>query len=220
MMTSTAFRPSSAAGIRRRDGATGFTLAELLVAMTLLGLISVALFGGLRFGTKAWEAGIQRADSFSDVEVVQSLLRRQLDRAVSFPVADQKVSFAGAEERLQFSAPAASQFGPAGFYRFELLAVSDVGRKDLVMRWRVERFDLEESDIEATERILLENIAALEFAYYGDPERSRDHDWQDEWEEADLPPGLISVKIVFPDGDDRVWPELIAAPRLGHNDLL
>ena len=33
----------------------GFTLVELLVATTLLALLSVVLFGGLRFGARAWE---------------------------------------------------------------------------------------------------------------------------------------------------------------------
>ena len=33
----------------------GFTLIELLVSMTLLGFVFVILFGGLRFGSRAWE---------------------------------------------------------------------------------------------------------------------------------------------------------------------
>ena len=42
-------------GHHRHRSEAGFTLIELLVALTLLGLISVVLFGGLRFGTRAWE---------------------------------------------------------------------------------------------------------------------------------------------------------------------
>ncbi len=34
----------------------GFTLVELLVAMTLLAFLSITLFGGLRFGARSWEA--------------------------------------------------------------------------------------------------------------------------------------------------------------------
>jgi prepilin-type N-terminal cleavage/methylation domain-containing protein len=33
----------------------GLTLLELLVAITLLGLLMAALFGGLRLGARAWE---------------------------------------------------------------------------------------------------------------------------------------------------------------------
>ena len=38
----------------------GFTLVELLVAITLLALVSAALFGGLRFGARAWESATSR----------------------------------------------------------------------------------------------------------------------------------------------------------------
>ena len=203
----------------RRSAAAGFTLAELLVAMTLLGLISVALFGGLRFGARAWEVGMQRADDQSQVEAVQNVLRRQLERAVSFALADQTTSFNGDGERLEFSAPAASQFGPSGFYRFELLTVSDRGRDDLILRWRVERSDLEESGIEPEERVLLVDVAGLEFGYFGDPERSFEPDWQEEWQDVDLPPDLIAVRIGFPEGDERDWPELVVAPRLSLNTV-
>ncbi len=37
--------------------ADGFTLVELLIAMTLVAMLSVLLFGGLRFGTRAADRG-------------------------------------------------------------------------------------------------------------------------------------------------------------------
>ena len=77
----------------RSRSTAGFTLVELLVAMTLIGLISVALFGGLRFGARAWEAGNERAESFSQLEVVQSLLRRELNLADSLLGSDGRFSF-------------------------------------------------------------------------------------------------------------------------------
>lgn len=84
----------------------GFTLVELPVAMTLLGLIFVALFGGLRFGTRTWEVGNERSEAFAEVEVVQSLLRRQLAQAVMLRVPKgHEPVFLGEEDRLGFAAP-------------------------------------------------------------------------------------------------------------------
>ena len=40
---------------RSKSSQFGFTLIELLIALTLFGLLSVALLGGLRFGTRVWK---------------------------------------------------------------------------------------------------------------------------------------------------------------------
>ncbi len=71
----------SASEDRARARAAGFTLIELLVALTLVGLISVALFGGLRFGARVWEEGALHSARLAEIETVQSLLRRQLAQA-------------------------------------------------------------------------------------------------------------------------------------------
>ena len=45
--------------------AAGFTLVEILVAITLLGLLMAALFGGVQLGVRAWEASEARLDDSS-----------------------------------------------------------------------------------------------------------------------------------------------------------
>ncbi len=93
-----------------RAGA-GFTLIELLVALTLLGLVSVVLFGGLRFGTRAWEAGNARAERLAEVQAVQAVLRRRIAQAVlpedagaESAFSDSPAAFAGEEDSLRFVA--------------------------------------------------------------------------------------------------------------------
>lgn len=202
----------------------GFTLVELLVAMTLIGLLFVALFGGLRFGTRVWEAGVERGEDFAEVEVTQALLRRQLDQLLPLPVPDQQeqeISFSGEQERLTFTAPAPSQFGLGGIYYFDLFAERAEPGQRLVLRWQLYRPDRDEpfNEEESQQRTLLENIEAVQFGYYGDPEqfeigeRLDKGEWRERWVGADLPPQLIAVRIVFPENDSRYWPELIIAPR-------
>jgi len=207
---------------RRTNG--GFTLVELLVAMTLIGLLFVALFGGLRFGARVWEAGVDRSEEFAEVEVTQALLRRQLDQLLPLPGLDQEdqaISFSGDQERLIFTAPAPSQFGLGGVYYFDLFAERAEQGQRLVLRWQLYRPDRDEpfNDEESQQRTLLENIETVEFSYYGDPElfeigeRIDTGEWRERWVEAALPPQLIAVRIAFPENDTRYWPELIIAPR-------
>ena len=214
-------RATNVAG-RRPD--RGFTLVELLVAMTLIGLMFVALFGGLRFGARVWEAGVERSAEFAEVEVTQALLRRQLDQLLPLPgleEQDQEITFQGEQERLVFTAPAPTQFGLGGVYYFDLFAErADPGRR-LVLRWQLYRPDRDEpfNDEESDQRTLLENVESVEFSYYGDPEqfeigeRLDAGEWRERWVGAALPPQLIAVRVSFPDNDRRYWPELIIAPR-------
>lgn len=183
--------------------------------MTLIGLISVALFGGLRFGTRAWEAGSQRVESFTQLEIVQSLLRRELDLSVSLLGSDGRFSFEGEPERVRFTAPGPANFGLGGYYLFELSGRADGARQDLLLRWRIYRAEQEVrlDDEETEERALLEGIESLEIRYFGDPEGQGESDWEDEWVDQERPPGLIGIQITFPEDDDRTWPTLIIAPR-------
>lgn len=207
-----------------RGAGGGFTLVELLVAMTLIGLMFVALFGGLSFGTRVWETGVERGENLAEVEVTQALLRRQLDQLIPLPGLEdrQEISFLGEADRLTFTAPAPSQFGLGGIYVFELFAErAEQGQQRLVMRWELYRPDRDQAfDEKSTRRTLLENIETLQFGYYGDPRefagngRSDNADWRERWVEAALPPRLIAVRVGFPENDARYWPELTIAPRM------
>jgi prepilin-type N-terminal cleavage/methylation domain-containing protein len=90
----------------------GFTLIELLVSMTLLGLVFVLLFGGLRFGMRAWEHSTVAADTSDSIRTVQGLLRTELERICPrriFPPAGQdapaRVLFSGTPRGVAFLGP-------------------------------------------------------------------------------------------------------------------
>ncbi len=196
----------------------GFTLVELLVAMTLIGLIYIALFGGLRFGARTWEAGNARSEVSSQIEVTQSLVRRQLAQAIvlsGFRRGD--YTFEGEAERLRFTAPGMSQVGVGGIYLFELFTEDSESNRRLVLRWRLFRPDQDPDspleDEERKTRVLLDGIEGLRLEYFGDPEDSDDAQWLTSWNGVDVLPELVSVRLELPQDDARRWPELMVAPR-------
>ncbi len=64
---------------RRAD--SGFTLMELLISITIMGVILTIIMAGLRIGTRAWETGTRDVESHQRLQIVLSLVKNQLAAA-------------------------------------------------------------------------------------------------------------------------------------------
>ena len=217
------------AGACRRTAERGFTLLELLVAITLLGLLMAALFGGLRLGARVWESAEARLDASARVQVVQEFLRQRLAAALPLEVMmlaeDGRLGFAfrGTAEELRFAGPLPEHLG-AGIYLMQLTLAeggAEGERRDLVLRWQPldPAGDSPERPPEPDERVLVEGVEALELAYFGALDPREPADWWPEWTEQDAFPGLVRVQLRFAPGDRRHWPELIVQPMVDRSFL-
>ena len=207
----------------RRSGrparSPGFTLLELLLAITLLGLIAVMLAGGIRLGARVWETGEEHAEELARLEVVQGFLRRQLSQAHPLALPNngsrRRYAFEGGPERLQFAALAPPQFGLGGFSLLTLDLDEGEQGKRLRLGWRLYHPEMAErpGPGEGRETVLAEGVAGIAFSYYGAPRRGEPPQWRDRWEGKRELPRLVRLRLEFADG--RYWPELVVAPRVG-----
>lgn len=204
----------------------GFTLIEILIAMTLLGLLMAMLFGGLRLGTRAWEASDVRSADLARLEAVQGFIRRALTGA--YPLvntgdddAKRKITFTGGAQAVAFTALMPAHFGVGGFYTITLAVEDGVDGARLVFRRQLYRSGNEEAPppppagtIEEKEKILLDGFSKAEFSYFGASGSDETPSWQDEWQDPKSLPDLVRLSVTFADGDARSWPELVIAPRI------
>jgi general secretion pathway protein J len=191
----------------KRHNEQGFTLIELLISLTLLGLLLMLLYGGLHFGVRAWERTTTQDEASQTQDIAQSLLRRELERIcvhlaptpADAPNAAPRIHFDGTQEHMRILAPMPDASGAQRCAPLALIVVPVGGLKTLM-------FSLRDG---SRQTALLRKAQDIQFSY-----QQEGGIWRSDWRGQPRLPVLIRVRVTFPPGDRRFWPELFIAPRL------
>jgi general secretion pathway protein J len=203
----------------------GFTLVELLVALTLFGVLMTMLFMEFRLGIRSADKVTEAIDKSSTLPILHDFLRAQLAAAqpiVKDGASDEILWFDGQSEKVDFIGIPPNALSGAlsggGLQRFsiELLKAGggprDRGRH-LVLRRRLyqgKQFKAEGDYDEPL--VLLADVASLQLGYFGAADPARAPAWQDTWREMPRLPSLIRLRLTLADG--RQAPDLVVALRL------
>ena len=202
-------------GGAQRGQQAGFTLLELMIALAILGLLSMMLFGGLRFGFHAWERESAHANAVSDIGIAQGFLRRAISQAYPIFQLDSEGRrinpFPGASDHLVFLAPEPASTGGGGRERYSLGLDASGDRTDLVT-WSQPELAIDANQWRKT--ILVPGVRGLSIAYFGRQNGDDNAQWYGSWGDASQLPRLIRVHLDFAADDFRSWPEFIVATRI------
>lgn len=187
---------------------TGFTLLELVVAITLTGLVLVLLYSGLRLGLNGWDSGEARAEATNRLRLAEEFLRRQLAQSMTVRRTNDRqepvVVFTGEASSIEFVAPMLAQLGQGGLYRVRI----EGGDGRLWIRWRP-YLPADPDAGQDRETVLLEGVSGVEWAYFG---AERDDDlrpqWRSQWTSPTRRPLLVRLNLIL---QGQPWPDLVVA---------
>ena len=200
----------------------GFTLVEIMVALTLLSMILLLLFSSLYTVNRSWKSGLEKIDKNDEIRLVSDFIRRQVVQTVPLLWINQdgrRLVFHGDQNELSFTSTLPAHRGGGGLY-FMTLKVNETGKsKQLELSYhradpRISPFDSPPLD-KQTHVLLLKSIEAINFAYYGHDKPGDDPKWHDSWQSERTLPKLVRLNI-HQSEPERIWPAMTIAIQSKH----
>lgn len=182
----------------------GFTLLEVLVALTLMSLLVVVLFGGFRAGLRAWQSMELHVERTEDPRQLSSLIYRHLTQMMPVMLRDENFhpapAFLGEKNRLRYVAPLAMSVGDVP-YLVEIIDGYN-GKSGVWIRYAPVRAGATIGEVFAGASYQqVSKKLSIAFSYFH----------EGEWKES-LPlgarPDLVSVKLY---AVDTSWPNMVIA---------
>ena len=188
----------------------GFTLVELVVALSLLALVLVMFGNGLRFGTAAWETVLRSGQDVQSMQVARDVVRRVL--ASTIPTGQRErepfsIAFQGTPTEVRFVGLPPDQVAGGGPRNMAIRVQPGQDGQRLVLLWQpIDRSDaiLSALSSSAERAVLIDGLEGLAFAFLGDDT------WHSTWRDRTELPRL--VRLEFDTGRAGTpWPPLDVA---------
>ena len=192
----------------------GFTLIEVMLAISLVALVMAMAYGGFRAAVRASNTGETIIEENNRLRVVQQFVRRQLMQAQSLIIEEELdgelIRFIGDRDRVRFIAPMPGYLSYGGSYVQQFSIERGVEGYELIYYYAMlngyEPGDLEQHD----GIVLLDKLARGEFQFLGMEHDTQEVFWADHWEMVDELPLAVAVEIDLQRDRGQVWPDLVA----------
>ena len=206
----------------RTDAQSGFTLIEVLVGLTLLAMLATLIATGTQISGRAWNSAERRTTEIDDMDAVQGLIRRTIERAQpSFAAADpadMTIAFSGEPETLSLVTAQPGTQGNGPWARERFFVARSGKTRALFMSWQVDApAAVTDQSAPVSEAMLLDRVRAVRFAYFGPPRTGEAPVWLQQWTDRDRLPDMVRVAVERDGANFAKWPELVVATRITAN---
>lgn len=204
------FRQSSIVN-RQSTIPPGFTLLELLISLTIMGLILVLVFGSLRIGVRAWEKGEKDVEMRQRERIVLDLVKRQIASIFVRVVKDKDERpffLKGDGESMEFISRVPMVPGKrAGlvYVKYVIRGEDEDGKKGLFFSEKntyvIEKIMEDQAEEDFFE--LIPGAQNIEFEYLKGPSEDDEQSvWQETWDPESDKGAPLAVKIILQESSD------------------
>jgi len=186
----------------------GFTLLELMISLTILGLILLVVFGALRIGVRAWEKGEKDVDKHQRERVVLDLVKAQIASASATEITGKEAEqfrFKGEIDSMAFVSdlPIVPTNKSGMVYVKYIIqpAKGGKGHKLMVYEKNMVFVDKDKKMENPDESEFFDLIAAakeIRFEYLQYPENEQEPaEWQEDWDPEKLQGSPFAVRLIL-----------------------
>ena len=181
-----------------RSRQRGFTLVEVVIALTIVATLLVVMFGGLRVGLAAWQRGEERAEVLERARSITQIVTRTLGAAHPYMTSPQgrvaaRLLFEGAPDRVAF-VTAAPPFPAATPIAFTAVTLSQDAGPVPGFAVRQKPLPNEEPFDPGLQPALVDGtVSDVGFRY----QRESDRAWTERWDAAQEKALPLAVEITL-----------------------
>ena len=175
----------------RRTSVSGFTLLELIIALSILSMVIVLIGRGFYLGINAWEKGESETRWTQRLRVLSGLMSQQLKSVYPYrmEIDDEKVIlFKGESDSVLFVTTLTdSLYGGFKWVRYSFREETLMYKEGLLPDKELT------GEISGDDEIMDTNIEEVKFEYYSPEEE----EWKGSWDFGEDLPGAVRVKISY-----------------------
>ena len=209
----------------------GFTLVELLLAITLLSILMAMTYGGMRAATRATDRGQQVLEESGRLRMAHQFVRKQINQAVPLGFSQETDTlnslnelnimevFRGDASSVRFVGPMPGYLGFGGPQVQELRIVNGNNGQELVLTHALVQGFEESRLLDRDPIMLLDHIETATFKFLMHDEESDTLSWMPSWDDYGTMPVAVALDIEFEEEVYADWPLLVAAIKIDASAL-
>lgn len=200
---------------------SGFTLVELLLAITLMSILLGLTYTGLRAASRSSEQGEKLLAAGGELRASHQFIRRQLNQMLPLPFAvtddaeESRVVFEGDARHIKFVAPMPGYLGTGGPQVQHVEIVNGQDGQSVIQFTHALLQGFEEEFLYDREPVvLLKGIDSAGFEFLGKDEEGELSGWTATWDQPEILPVAVRLDLAFEEDLNLRWPDLAAGVRV------